>query len=114
MMNAHSDTATARPYVMVLGALLLLTAVTVAAASVDFESASVNVVIALTIATFKASLVALYFMHLRHDKLLNSIIFLSGLAFLALFLIFCLIDAGSRKHVQPSDLKAPPAATATQ
>lgn len=94
-----------RTYSAVLGALLVLTVVTVAASRVDFGS--LNVTIALAIATVKASLVALYFMHLRYDKPMNAIIFVISLFFLALFLGGCLTDVESRWDVQPTNLKAP-------
>ncbi len=88
-----------------LGALLALTAITVAAASFDFGSG--NVVIALGIATVKASLVALIFMHLRHDKPVNAVIATSGFLFLGLLLMFCMTDAGSRTEIAPGTAKAP-------
>ena len=50
-------------YVSTLVALLILTAITVGASYIDFGSG--NVVIALIIATIKATIVALFFMHLR-------------------------------------------------
>ena len=52
--------------------------------------------IAMLIATVKATIVALFFMHLRHDKPVNAIAFTSSLFFLALFIGFCMIDAKSR------------------
>jgi cytochrome c oxidase subunit IV len=105
-MEGHAHTSTSvRPYILVLALLLSLTAITVSAAGVNFGSPSVNVVIALSIATVKASLVALYFMHLRHDKPMNAIIFVSGVFFLGVFLIFCFIDTGSRDLVRPANPK---------
>ncbi|RPI12530.1 MAG: cytochrome-c oxidase [Acidobacteriales bacterium] len=95
-----------RTYALVLAALLVLTAVTVAATGVRFASPAVNVVAALGIATLKASLVALYFMHLRHDKPMNALIFTTGLAILATLLGLTLIDVETRLPVQPSSVKA--------
>ena len=86
-------------YLKVLLALLFLTILTVAAAYVDFGSG--NVVIALTIATIKASLVALFFMHLRWDKPVNGIIAMTGVLVLGIFLMFCLIDFDSRDGLRP-------------
>jgi cytochrome c oxidase subunit 4 len=94
-----------RTYVLVLAALLVLTAVTVAASGIHFGSPAVNVIVALGIASLKASLVALFFMHLLHDKPLNALIFVSGLVFLAIFLILTLIDVDFRL---PADV--PPSA----
>jgi cytochrome c oxidase subunit 4 len=90
-------------YKKILGLLLALTIVTVLAAGVNFGSG--NVVIALLIATVKASLVALFFMHLRHDKPMSAIILVSGLAMLTVFLIFSIIDTGARDQIRPSNQK---------
>lgn len=108
--HAHDHRGAAKTYARTLILLLVLTIITVAAAGVDFGSG--NVVIALTIATVKASLVALIFMHLRHEKPMNSVIAVAGFLFLGLFLMFCLIDAESRVNLQPANLKpsAPPVA----
>jgi len=106
--NQHSGVhGGPRLYGSVLGALLVLTGITVAASYVNFGEASVNVVVALTIASVKGSLVALYFMHLRHDKPLNSIIFVGGLFFLALLLMLTLIDTGTRDEVPYWNSKPP-------
>jgi cytochrome c oxidase subunit 4 len=102
--HAHHSSSP-RVYVLTLAALLVLTVVTVAAAYVNFGPA--NVVIALAIATMKASLVALFFMHLRHDSPLNAIIFISSLIFLAIFLWFPHMDLHSRDRVVPNGLRAP-------
>jgi cytochrome c oxidase subunit IV len=113
-MSAHAHhPPSARVYVLTLGALLVLTAVTVGAAYVNFGSSSINLVIAVLIATLKASLVALFFMHLRHDPPINAIIFITSLIFLGLFLLFPMIDLGSRDKVVPYGLRMqnpPPAA----
>jgi cytochrome c oxidase subunit IV len=100
-------------YALVLGALLVLTAITVAASRIDFGSNMTNVIIAMLIASVKASLVALFFMHLRWDKPMSAIIFCSSLFFLALFLIGCYADTAARPAVEPTNLKVqpPPAAT---
>jgi cytochrome c oxidase subunit 4 len=92
-----------RRYALILMALLALTALTVTAAGIRFSSPAINVVVALGIASLKASLVAMFFMHLLHDKPMNALIFVSGLVFLAIFLIFCLIDADTRMQVQPAE-----------
>ena len=103
--TAHSHPVTSpKVYASVLVALLVLTAVTVTAAGIDFGP--YNTVIALVIATMKASLVALFFMHLRHDKF-DAVVFLGGVFFLAVFLIFNLFDINSRVVVLPGNLKEP-------
>jgi cytochrome c oxidase subunit 4 len=92
-------------YVKVLLALLFLTIVTVGASYVDFGSG--NVIIALFIATLKATLVALFFMHLRYEKPVNAVIATAGFLFLGIFLMFCFIDFDSRQNLQPVNLKPP-------
>jgi cytochrome c oxidase subunit IV len=76
--------------VAVFAALMVLTGITVAAAGVNLGGASL--LVAVAIATVKASLVALYFMHLRYDNRFFALIFLVGLAFLGLFLSLTLLD----------------------
>jgi len=108
--HAHAHNPSPRIYLIILGLLLVLTGVTVGAAYVNFGS--FNLIIAVLIATVKATLVALFFMHLRHDPPINAIIFVSSLIFLGLFLLFPLIDIQSRDKVVPYGLRmqAQPAA----
>jgi len=81
----------ARVLVAVFAALILLTILTVAAARFDLGPA--NLTVALGIATVKATLVALYFMHLRYDSPFNALVFVTALVFLALFLSLTMLDA---------------------
>ena len=104
-MSAHTHAV--GTYTLVLLGLLALTVITVAAAGINFGSSSGNVVIALVIATVKASLVAMFFMHLRYDKPVNVVIFLSGVLLLALFLILSLVDQQTRVTVFAGNSKAP-------
>ena len=71
-------------------ALVALTLVTVAAAQVSFGAWEVWV--SLGIASVKATLIAVYFMHLRYDKPFNAIVFSSSLLFVGLFLALTLMD----------------------
>ena len=98
MTDAHAHDADA-PHVHVMSmtklvavliALLLLTWATVAVWYVDLGSA--NIAIALGIAVLKASLVALYFMHLRYDSLFNSVVLVGALLFVGLFIAVSLLD----------------------
>jgi len=57
-----------RVYLIIFGALLVGTVLTVWASFIDFGSAKWNITVALIIATVKASLVAGYFMHLISEK----------------------------------------------
>ena len=75
----------------VFAALLVLTVLTVTATWVDLGAW--NLAIALAIATVKAGLVVLYFMHLRYDHPFNALVFVTALLFLALFLGGALTDS---------------------
>ena len=81
-------------YLAVWGALVVLTAITVVVAHFDFGSW--NTVIAMVVATIKASLVAMFFMHLRWDNKLNLIILLGSLMLVAIFFYPTLTDLTSR------------------
>lgn len=103
----HSHEHGWKGYLYVLLILLVLTIITVTASRINFGSSTANVVIAMTIATIKASLVAIFFMHLKDDKPINGLIFVSTLLFLGVFLGFCLVDADSRFDTRPASYKGP-------
>ena len=79
-----------RAPIAVFAALLLLTVVTVLVSYVDLGVG--NAVVALLIASAKASLVALYFMHLKGESRLVRGFALVPILFLALILFGTLID----------------------
>lgn len=81
----------------VLGALVVLTVITVAVTRIDLGG-QWNLVVALVIATVKATLVVAFFMHLLWDKKFNLLVLMSGLAFVLLFLGGTLTD---RAEYQP-------------
>jgi len=103
--HEHADHG-AGLYVKTLLALLVLTVITVGASYVDFGSG--NVVIALFIASIKAILVALFFMHLKDDKPVNAIIAVAGFLFLGIFLMFDFIDFGTRDNLRPVNFNGMP------
>ena len=72
-----------RFYVMIFLALMVGTALTVWAGLRDFPG-QLNVIIALTIAVIKATLVVLYFMHVRYSSRLIWVVFTSALFWLAI------------------------------
>jgi cytochrome c oxidase subunit IV len=92
-LTAHAATAHVVPWrtlAAVLATLVGLTVATVAATWVDLGPW--NLVVALGIATFKASLVLLYFMHLRWDRPFHAVVFVVTLLFLALFITLAMLD----------------------
>ena len=84
-------------YLAVGGALLVLTIVTVAVSYVDLGP--FNLVVAMGVATAKAMLVALFFMHLYYDNKLFMAVFLSGLLFLGIFIILTMFDTMKRDMI---------------
>jgi hypothetical protein len=61
----------------------------------------VNVAVAMSIATVKATLVLMYFMLLRYSNPINTIVFLVCLLAFALFLFFTGLDLGNRGNIDP-------------
>jgi cytochrome c oxidase subunit IV len=82
-------------YLMIFLALMLGTFLTVVAAFYDFPW-RLNTVIALTIATIKATLVVLYFMHVRYSSRLVWVIVASALFWLAILFGLTLSDYWTR------------------
>jgi len=79
-----------RTYIVVWGSLIILTAATVAVSYVHLGM--MNVVVALLIASAKASLVALFFMHLRYESGLVWGFALTPIFFLVLIIAGTLLD----------------------
>jgi len=77
-------------------ALLIGTVLTVAVTYVDLGA--LNLWVALAVAVLKASIVALFFMHLWWDNPFNGIILISALLFLIVFIGVALMDT---KEYQP-------------
>ncbi len=81
----------------VLGVLLVLTGLTVAVSYVDLGA--FNVWLALGIASTKASLVLLFFMHIRDEGRLVVLSFLGTVLFLAIMIAFTFCDVAFRGHI---------------
>lgn len=102
----HINSATT--LMLVLMALMFFTLLTVGASIAEqflattFDMAIpawVNVIVALSIATVKTTLVVMYFMGLKYDNPINSMIFLFTLGAVACFLGFTMLDLGNRKTI---------------
>jgi len=83
-----------RLYYAVFTALVVLTAITVLAARLDLGP--MNSVVALSIAVLKASLVVLYFMHVRYGSRLVWVFVGAGVLWLFLMISITLGDYVSR------------------
>jgi len=84
-----------RIYVTIFLLLLLGTGLTVAAAFLDFPW-QFNTIIALTIAVAKATLVVLYFMHVRYSIRLVWVVGGSALFWMAILFALTLSDYQTR------------------
>ena len=89
-------------YFVIFGALMVFTALTVYVAFLDLGGA-LNTIVALTIAVIKATLVVLYFMHVRYSTRLIWVIVVAGFFWLGIMFVFTLSDYLTR----PTGLTAP-------
>lgn len=80
----------------VFGALVGLTILTVATGTADWIPGALHVPIALTIAFIKVVLVAMFFMGLKHDNRVNTVILVLTSIFVVVFLGFTLFDVTQR------------------
>ena len=87
-----------RVYLAIFGALMVLTALTVFAAYFDLAHVwgPLNAIVALTIACVKATLVVLYFMHVRYSSRLTQIIVVAGIFWFIILIAFTLTDYMTR------------------
>jgi cytochrome c oxidase subunit 4 len=81
-------------YFLVFSALVVLTLTTVRVATIDLGP--INTITALVIAACKATLVILFFMHVRYSKRLIWLVVASGLLWVALLIGLTLTDFLSR------------------
>jgi cytochrome c oxidase subunit 4 len=79
---------------------MLGTALTVVAAFYDFPG-PLNAVVALTIASIKATLVVLYFMHVRYSGRLVWLVIVAGLLWLAILFAITFSDYWTRTWLPP-------------
>jgi cytochrome c oxidase subunit IV len=86
-------------YAVIFLALMAGTFLTVFAAGRDFGR--MNIVIALGIATIKATLVILFFMHGKYSSRRTKLVIVSGFFWLAIMLGLTIADYSTR-HAEPS------------
>jgi cytochrome c oxidase subunit IV len=87
-----------RIYITIFIVLLVGTALTVMAAFVDFPW-RLNTIVALTIATIKATFVVLYFMHVRYSSRLIWVILAAALFWMAILFAFTFSDYLTRDWI---------------
>ena len=89
-----------RVYIAIFLALMLGTGLTVLAAFRDFPG-PLNAVVAMTIAVVKATLVILYFMHVRYSSRLIWLIIAAALFWLAIMFALTISDYWTRSWLPP-------------
>ncbi len=78
---------------MILGGLLLLTALTFGVSYIDWGG---NLPIALFVASCKATLVLLFFMHIKYEGMVIKVSFISTMVVLAIMISFTFWDVAFR------------------
>ena len=87
-------------YYVIFGALMLLTLATVWVATIDLGE--FNAVVAMAIAVLKASLVVVFFMHLKGSSALTKVFLATGIFWLLIIFALSLADYLTRHWQQTS------------
>ena len=108
--DGHHDGPHVVPLWMLIGVWGTLTALTVLTVwSAQHDLGAIDLIVAMIIATVKALLVALIFMHLLWDRPFNGLIFMSSLIFAGLFVTFALLDVSQNQpDIAQRSFDAPP------
>jgi caa(3)-type oxidase subunit IV len=112
-MSDSADPAELQKHVkkyLLIGTLLLVgTIITVALAFVELPTHSLNIIVGMIVATIKASLVALIFMHLNHERpLIYKVLAFTTVFVIVLFVLFIfanadpLVDHNFEKALEPA------------
>lgn len=100
-LEAHHDDGAVHPHISADGfyfkiflALCMLTLLTIGVAGIHLGKA--NLIVAIVIATMKASLVVTFFMHLKDDNRFNALMFIGALLFIGVFFAYTMNDTDHR------------------
>ena len=94
------------PYFFIAGTLFVMTAVTVGASFVDLGKSG-NVVLALALASFKASLVMFFFMHLKYERPIMKLIAFAPMVLAGVLLFALFPDVVYSERQQPLEEYTP-------
>ena len=92
------------PYFKIFGLLVILTGITVAVAFIEIRSEIAKVLLALAIASVKASAVALFFMHLKFEGKLIYLILYSPLVLCVILVLALIPDIAYGRSVAFNDM----------
>ena len=100
MSEEHSEHHIVSPkiYFTIFAVLMICTVLTVAAAEVDLNQyfRGLNIIVALTIAVLKASLVVLFFMHGKYSPKRTQMVIIASIFWLAVMLFMTMSDYVTR------------------
>lgn len=101
-MSGHDHHVSSAKFLWGIGsALFFLTVITVAVTYIHFPEPW-NIVVAIVIAVFKATLVAAFFMNLYWDSKFNSMLLIMSILFFILMIGITLLDTMYRADPIPS------------
>ena len=85
-------------YSVIFGVLMICTILTVVAAEIDLNQyfGGLNIIVALTIAVFKASLVVLFFMHAKYSPKRTQMVIVASIFWLGIMLFMTMSDYVTR------------------
>lgn len=78
-----------KKYLIIGVTLIVFTGITVWLSYVELPTHGLNILVGMIVAAFKASLVALIFMHLNHERsVIYKVLFFTAILAVALFILF--------------------------
>ena len=95
--RVHAHVSSWQFYAFILAILMALTLLTVGVSYVHLGK--LNLMVAVAIATTKATLVVMFFMHLKYDNRFNAMILIVSLLFIGVFFAYTLNDTDRRAEV---------------
>jgi cytochrome c oxidase subunit IV len=95
--HVHAHVSSVKFYVGILAILIMFTLLTVAVASIHLGP--LNLAVAIAIASAKATLVVMFFMHLKYDNRFNATIVICSLMFIGVFFAYTMNDTDTRAEL---------------
>lgn len=99
--HEHEHDPSTRFYYVIFAVLMALLLATIGAAYINLGP--FNFLMAMSIATVKAVLVVLYFMHVRDSRRLTMLFAGSGFAWLLVLIVLTFNDYLTRRWLEPAD-----------
>jgi cytochrome c oxidase subunit 4 len=93
----HAHVSSVKFYIGILALLMFFTLLTVGVASIHLGQ--LNLAVAVVIASIKATLVIMFFMHLKYDNKFNATIVVCSLMFIGVFFAYTMNDTDTRAEL---------------